>query len=211
MRTRFGTALCMIVVAGGASMAATAAVAPVLDRADADRDWRSVATTADRGRIRGWRGAWVAALAQVDPQEIAHQPILFDPDHALVGPLPPAGAYRCRTYKLGARAGIGPTFAVSGWFACRIGLEGSDAVVSLIKLDGSQRPVGTIFADTNARAIFLGTMEFGDEQRPMRYGHDANRDMAGLIERIGPQHWRVVLPYPRFESLLDVVELVPTA
>lgn len=102
----------------------------------------------------------------------------------------------------------------SGWFACRIGggdagPDGGDSVVSLVKLDGSQRPVGTIFADTNARAIFLGTMELGDETRPLRYGRDANRDMAGLIERIGTRRWRVVLPYPRFESVLDVVELVP--
>ncbi len=213
MRTRFGTALCMIGAACGAGMSviATAAVAPVRDRTDAAIDWRSLATTADRGRIRGWRGAWMAALAQVDPQEIAREPALFDPDRSLINPLPPAGAYRCRTYKLGARAGVGPTFATSGWFACRIGADDGEAVVSLVKLDGSQRPVGTIFADTDARAIFLGTMEFGDEKRPMRYGHDANRDMAGLIERIGPQRWRVVLPYPRFESLLDVVELVPAA
>jgi hypothetical protein len=54
-------------------------------------------------------------------------------------------------------------------------------------------------------------MELGDEKRPMRYGRDVNRDMAGLIERIGPQRWRVVLPYPRFESVLDVVELVPAS
>lgn len=212
MRTRFGTALCMMVLAGGTGMpclATSALAARVPDRADVDIDWRRVATSADRGRIRGWRGAWIAALAQVDPQEIAREPALFDPDRALVDPLPPAGAYRCRTYKLGARAGIGPTFTTSGWFACRIGAGDGEAVVSLVKLDGSQRPVGTIFADTDARAIFLGTMELGDERRAMRYGRDASRDMAGLIERIGPQRWRVVLPYPRFESLLDVVELVP--
>ncbi|MGA1800277.1 DUF4893 domain-containing protein [Sphingomonas sp. 4RDLI-65] len=179
----------------------------------ADRDWRRVATSADRARLRGWRGAWINALAQADPREIAREPVLFDPDHALETPLPPSGSYRCRTFKLGARGGIGPTFASSGWFACRIGgadpNSSGDSVVSLVKLDGSQRPVGRIFADTNARAVFLGTMELGDEKRPMRYGRDANRDMAGLIERIGTRRWRVVLPYPRFESVLDVVELVP--
>ncbi len=37
-----------------------------------------------------------------------------------------------------------------------------------------------------------------------------DRDMAGVLERIGERRWRLVLPYPRFESLLDVVELVPT-
>ncbi len=211
MRTWIGTAIWMTAATAGMAYglghAANAAVLP--DRDDATADWRSVATPGDRGRIRGWRGAWVAALAQVDPAEIAREPALFDPDRSLIDPLPPAGAYRCRTFKLGARAGIGPTFTASAWFACRIDTGEREAVVSLTKIDGSQRPVGTIFADTDARAIFLGTMEFGDEKRPMRYGHDANRDMAGLIERIGPQRWRVVLPYPRFESVLDVVELLP--
>jgi hypothetical protein len=33
--------------------------------------------------------------------------------------------------------------------------------------------------------------------------------MAGLVERIGARRWRLVLPYPRFESTLDVIEIVP--
>ena len=211
MRTWVGTAACMMVVACGSTVLGVGSAGA--DSARSSLDWRRVATPADRARLRGWRGAWVAALAQVDPKEVARDRVLFNPDFALVDPLPPAGPYRCRTYKLGARAGIGPTFTASGWFACRIGTSEDDGerLVSLVKLDGSQRPVGSVFADTNARAIFLGTMELGDETRPMRYGRDANRDMAGLIERIAPQRWRVVLPYPRFESLLDVVELVPAA
>ncbi|SFO17137.1 protein of unknown function [Sphingomonas sp. OK281] len=208
MRTWFGTAVCMTIAICGSTVVG-------IETASGDPrntlDWRRVATTADRARLRGWRGAWVDALAQVDPQETRRDPVLFDPDRSLVDPLPPEGKYRCRTYKLGAHAGVGPTFTMSGWFACRIGTSDDDgeSVVSLVKLDGSQRPVGTIFADTNARAVFLGTMELGDEKRPMRYGRDANRDMAGLIERIGAKRWRVVLPYPKFESVLDVVELVP--
>jgi hypothetical protein len=201
-----GIAACLIVL--GSSVGGVCAAPPVRDD-DGQKDWRRVATTADRGRLRGWRGAWVDSLAEVDPREIAKEPELFDPDRSLTNAVPPSGAYRCRTFKLGARGGIGPTFAASAAFACRIdGGDGGD-VVSLVKLDGSQRPVGTIFTDTNSRAVFLGTMEFGDEKRPLRYGRDANRDMAGLIERIGPRRWRVVLPYPRFESILDVVELVP--
>ncbi|TCP71767.1 DUF4893 domain-containing protein [Sphingomonas sp. PP-CE-1G-424] len=218
MRTWFGTASCvMIAVCGSTGIGVgTAGASP----SRPSLDWRRVATTADRARLRSWREAWVNALAQVDPREVTGDPVLFDPDRSLVDPLPPSGAYRCRTYKLGARAGIGPTFTRSGWFACRFGASDDDgddsdddgeSVVSLVKLDGSQRPVGTVFADTDFRAVFLGTMELGDEKRPMRYGRDANRDMAGLIERIGTERWRVVLPYPRFESVLDVVELVPAS
>ena len=211
MRTWLKTAAGMTLATYGSIVVGIGSVGavPAPDRRDRDLDWRRMATEADRGRLRGWRAAWVAALPQVDPREIARDPVLFNPDRSLVDPLPPEGAYRCRTFKLGARSGIGPTFMASAWFACRIGTAQGESVVSLVKLDGSQRPVGTIYTDTNARAIFLGTMQLGDERRPMRYGRDANRDMAGLIERIAERRWRVVLPYPHFESVLDLVELVP--
>jgi hypothetical protein len=32
---------------------------------------------------------------------------------------------------------------------------------------------------------------------------------VGLFERVGPQRWRLVMPYPRWESTIDVMELVP--
>ena len=73
-------------------------------------DWRAVATEADRARLRGWRDAWVAGLARArraDGPAVAAQGALFEPDRALPGALPPAGDYRCRTFKLGAK-GTGP-------------------------------------------------------------------------------------------------------
>ena len=66
-----------------------------------------------------------------------------------------------------------------------------------------------LFPESDARAIFLGTLVLGDETAPLRYGQDSNRDMIGYVERIGEKRWRLVLPYPRFESLLDVVDLTP--
>jgi hypothetical protein len=66
-----------------------------------------------------------------------------------------------------------------------------------------------IFPDSVSRAVFLGTMVLGDETKPLNYGQDVNRDLAGYLERIGPRRWRLVLPRPRFESLLDVVEITP--
>ena len=59
------------------------------------------------------------------------------------------------------------------------------------------------------RMVFLGTLQLGDEQRALQYGRDRERDMAGVVERIGDNRWRLVLPYPAFESTLDVIELVP--
>lgn len=172
--------------------------------------WREVATEADRDRLRTWRDSWTLALPKaraVDAKTIDGDPALFDPDRAQPGVDLPAGAYRCRTYKLGSQGSLTRDFTAYPWSECRVGEEGE--VDSLYKVTGSQRPTGLIFKDTDARLIFLGTLVLGDETSPLRYGTDATRDMAGYVERIGPKRWRLVFPAPRFESLLDVVELVP--
>jgi hypothetical protein len=176
--------------------------------ADDGPGWRKVATPEDRRRLRAWRDAWMAALpaarAGGGRSEIAAGGALFDPDRALGDAAPPPGNYRCRTFKLGSQAADGLAFVAYPWFRCWVDQEGAFA-----KVDGSQRPVGRIHPDTSGRAVFLGTLMLGDEQRPMRYGRDRERDLAGLVERVEPRRWRIVLPYPRFESLLDVLELVP--
>ena len=77
------------------------------------------------------------------------------------------------------------------------------------KLTGSQRPVGTLFPDNGRRMVFLGTLMLGDETRALRYGRDRERNLIGVVERVGPNRWRIAFPYPHFESLLDVIELVP--
>jgi hypothetical protein len=173
-------------------------------------DWRQAATDADRLRLRGWRKAWDEALPKAraaDAAVLAADPVLFDPDRAQPDAAPPPGNYRCRTYKLGAKGTGMRDFTAYPWFDCRIAQEGN--VLSFHKLTGSQRPTGLLFTDARARQIFLGTLVLGDETSPLRYGTDASRDMAGYLERIGDKRWRLVFPYPRFESLLDVIELVP--
>jgi hypothetical protein len=173
-------------------------------------DWRTVATAADRERLRNWRAAWMTGVAQLrtEGNEAALKPLgaLFEPDRSLPQPLPPAGDYRCRTFKLGTKAAGAPVFTGYPWFACRVEREGE--VFSFYKESGSQRPVGLMF-DDGARAIFLGTLLLGDERAPLQYGQDRSRDMAGIVERVGERRWRMVLPYPAFESTLDLIELVP--
>jgi hypothetical protein len=170
-------------------------------------DWRRIATDADRSRLRAWRDSWVAALARARPaagSALAAEGALFDPDAALGGALPPPGDYRCRTFKLGAKTPGLLEFVAYPAFRCRVGADGA-----LAKLDGSQRPVGQLYPETDARAAFLGTLALGDERSAMAYGRDRNRDVAGFVERVGRDRWRLVMPAPRFESLLDVMELVP--
>lgn len=173
-------------------------------------NWRAVATDADRERLRGWRKAWDDALTAAkaaNPGAIAADAELFDPDRALADASIPAGDYRCRTIKLGAQGTANRAYTPYPWFDCRVADEGE--VRSLHKLTGSQRPTGLLFTDTPSRAVFLGTLVLGDETSPLRYGIDSTRDLVGYLDRIGAKRWRLVFPRPRFESILDVTEIVP--
>jgi hypothetical protein len=172
--------------------------------------WRMITTDQDRDRLRNWRKAWVEALPKArkaDAAAIAEQGALFEPDQALSRAMPPAGDYKCRTFKLGGQRPEMRDFTAYPWFSCRIGSEGE--LPTFAKLDGSQRPMGKIYAETDTRVIFLGALELGDETIPLTYGQDRKRDMAGYIERVGTTRWRLVLPWPAFESQIDVIELVP--
>ena len=194
--TRRAAALLTVVAAGAGAQEA---------------NWRRVATPADRERLREWRDAWKIALPAARDAGagglLAREGVLFDPDRSLDDALPPAGAYRCRTFKLG-RSGAGRRgFSVSAAGACRVSGEG--AARRFAVEEGSGRTAGALLAETAARGVFLGTALMPGEKRPMAYGRDVQRDAAGLVERVEPARWRLVLPYPRFESVLDVVEIVP--
>jgi hypothetical protein len=173
--------------------------------------WRAEVTEGDRRRLRDWRQAWIDALEQAraagHAAEIAREGPLLDPDAALTEPTPPPGDYDCRTIKIGARSGEGLAYVPYPPFHCRIEVQGDRT--SFTKLTGSQRPTGRLFPDVDRRMIFLGTLQLGDESRAYEYDVDDERDMIGLVERVGEGRWRLVLPYPHFESLLDVIELVP--
>ena len=177
-------------------------------------DWRPIATNADRARLRQWRATWTAAVHRVEAagegDELAAAGALFDPDRALAHAAPPAGAYRCRVFKLGGQGISSLEYVAYPWFECRVSPDGR-ALARLDKITGSQRFAGRLFADGATRAVFLGTLALGDESGTLPYGQDDARDMAGFVERIGNARWRLVLPAPAFESMLDVVEIVPAS
>ena len=185
--------------------------ASAIDAPPARKDWREIATPGDRDRIARWRDAWTSARAKARSAgygpRLATAGELMMPDAALPDPGPPPGDYRCRVTKIGAPGEGGLDYVAYPAFACRIGVKKDQ--LSFAKLDGSQRPVGLLFAHDDARMIFLGSMMLGDESHALEYGRDPDRDVVGALERIGPRRWRVVMPWPRWESTLDVIELVP--
>lgn len=183
---------------------------PLIDTLET-RNWRQAATDDDRGRVSNWRETFAAALEDArshgEADAIDALGILGEPDSALPYEAPPPADYRCRIIKIGAKAETGLHYVDYPYFTCRIQVE--QDLLGFAKLTGSQRPVGLLFPDDRMRSVFLGTLVLGDEERAMRYGADPDRDVAGLLQKLGDGRWRLLLPEPRFESQLDIIELVP--
>lgn len=178
------------------------------------QDWRAIITPADRDRYQRRAAAWSLALAQARRQpgsgDLSALGRLIDPDAAQPDVAPSPGAYRCRTVKLGSQgddAGLG--YVVYGWFACRI--EQTSGGLKLVKQTGSQRPAGLLFPENDREMVFLGSMALASEPSARSYGQRPERDMVGVLERIGDQRWRLVTPWPAAESNLDLLELVPAS
>ena len=174
--------------------------------------WKEVATGDDRQRLADWRTNFVSALDAARKSghaaDVAREGVLLEPDAALGPPGLPDGMYRCRVIKLGAKTDSGGLPYVSyPPFTCRVKPDRS--LRRFNKLDGSQRYVGLIFPGDPIRQVFLGTLVLGDETRALQYGQDQLRDVAGYVERIGPNRWRILMPKPHFESQFDVMELTP--
>jgi hypothetical protein len=176
-------------------------------------DWQAAIQEPDRNRLMRLDDAWQKALGQAlrdgHESELRALGNLPDPDTALRDPLPPVGNYRCRTIKLGARDdGPGLSYVAYGWFNCKVERTPRGGL-KLSKTSGSQRQTGLMFPDSERRGVFLGAMALGDEPPARAYGLNADRDVVGVIERIGAARWRLVQPWPRYESNLDLLEIVP--
>lgn len=202
-------ALATLVVVAGCAQQTRPVVARALAPTRAPAGWRAVVTRGDMARLHGWRTAFVAALGQARAggfsAAVAREGALLQPDAALPDVAMADGRYRCRTIKLGAKGAGNLPFVAYPAFDCAV----TGGITRFAKLGGSQRPVGRVFDADARRKIFVGTLILGDERRPLSYGRDGDRDMVGAFERIGERRWRLILPYPRFESLTDILELVP--
>lgn len=175
------------------------------------RDWRSIVTAVDRDRYDRLDAAWTLALQQARRQrgsgDLASTGDLIDPEAARPSVIPPPGNYRCRTVKLGSQGGEdGLGYVVYSWFACRI--EQTSNGLKFTKLTGSQRPSGLLFPENDRRMILLGSMALAEEPAANSYGQRPDRDLIGVLERIGESRWRLALPWPQNESNLDLIELV---
>lgn len=176
-------------------------------------DWKQVASAADAANLGRLDQAWRLARAEAEDKGFAAQVEalgpLVDPNAGLAGRLQPApGTYRCRTIRLGTKNETGLAFNAYPFFTCTVELTpGGDLI--LTRTTGSQRTRGLLYPDTDRRLVFIGAQAWGvDETTWPRYGEKPVRDQVGVFERIGTDHWRMVAPFPRVESRLEILDLV---
>lgn len=190
----------------------TPATPPTPGEQGGSSDWRAVVSAEDATRLGRLDQAWRLGRAEAEDKGFATQVEalgnLVDPNAGLTGRLQPApGAYRCRTIKLGSHDNAGPGYLEYPWFRCTVELTpGGDLI--LTKTTGSQRTRGLLYPDTDKRLIFVGAAAWGmDETGYPAYGQMPARDQVGVFERIGADRYRVVIPWPRYDSKLEILEL----
>ena len=173
--------------------------------------WKGLATAEDQDRIARLGLAWREGLAdaqRTNAADVRREGKLLLPRSALPRPAPTPGSYNCRLIKLGKAAAAGKSYESFKPFFCYVEVE--DDLLTIVKQTGSQRPAGRLWEDDDStRLVFLGSLALGNEDQPLAYGDDPKRNMAGVLERIGPFRWRLVIPWPQSTSKLDVFELTP--
>lgn len=173
--------------------------------------WKHVATAADEDRLSRLGLAWQEALAEAkktNEADVRREGALLRPRAALPRPAPTPGSYNCRAVKLGKATAKSRPYESFKPFFCYVEVEGD--LLTIVKQTGNTRPAGRLWDDDDdSRLIFLGSLALGDQQAPVAYGDDPKRDMAGVLERIAPFKWRLVIPWPQDTSKLNVFELTP--
>ncbi len=177
--------------------------------AETPSGWRGVAAAEDRERLdllpETWAAARASAIRAGYAGRLAAEAELLDPDAALPRPDLSPGPYRCRVLRL--RAAARRPFAAFPPFFCHVVDEGE--LLSFTKESGPERPGGYLWPDNDRRLIFLGAFARRGEAIPPAYGDEPDRDLAGVVERVGIFHYRLVIPRPSEPGWLDILELIP--
>ncbi|MFZ4690321.1 MAG: DUF4893 domain-containing protein [Polymorphobacter sp.] len=178
------------------------------------QSWQENIQERDRKRLAGLWSAWNRSLNEAakagDGAKVAALGDMAVPDAARAAPPPVPGSYRCRTIKLGVRddgtkRADAPAMDIAAFAPCTI-----TARAGLLWFEqeaGAQRIAGTLYPDDD-RLVFLGSKALAGEMGVMAYGADASRDQVGVLRAYADGRWRLELPWPMWQSNLEIVEIV---
>lgn len=174
-------------------------------------DWKTIITPEDRDRLDRLaesirKGDAAAAASDPAPADTTTLRTILDAPDGTVAIDRLAGNWRCRTIK------VGEILVVYSWFRCRITATAEG--LRLEKISGSQRLSGILYPDGPTRLILLGAGTVNDEP-PVPYSAlaakgdpaDPDADVVGVLTQPAPDRLRIVIPFPRYESIYDVMEL----
>ncbi|HEX7822404.1 MAG TPA: DUF4893 domain-containing protein [Sphingobium sp.] len=186
---------------------------PLIDNAG----WRGLVSTEDEQRVDHLGDSWRALLHGVPARYlrlVANEGELLAPDAGRDHPTPPPGSYRCRLVKLAtpssapqAKRREAPVRSFPDFF-CYVRGE-KDNELSFTKQTGTELPGGWLHRDGDRRLILVGARQREAGDNSLAYGAEPDRDVVGVLERIGPFRWRLVLPWRTAEAGLDIYELTP--
>lgn len=186
------------------------ALAPEVPAVELETGWRTILTSEDAQRLSQLPQTWKSALASSRryQKQILSEGDLLVANAARSHPAPSPGSYRCRLVKLGAPVGAEPPFRLFSEFFCYIrGDVGS--TLFFAKQTGTERPGGWLHPDGDRQLVLTGAKQRPGSDTQLTYGSEPERDLVGVVERIGPFRWRLVLPWRGTSVGLDVYELTP--
>ena len=176
----------------------------------ADVDWRDRLTPQDRRAMDELKETWGQAAEEAygaghgaelhalgaAAEPAAGLPILNEP---------PQADYVCRVSHIGSRTN-GLAFITYPSFTCRIERT-PEGRLQFTKMTGSQRTQGLLYRISASRMLYVGGQAWGagDRRFPL-YGDIHERDHFGLLEQLGDNHWRIVMPAPRQAQRLEIME-----
>lgn len=200
-------ALLLALLAGCATVPVEVATEP--EAVEERPGWLNVLSADDALRLEQLEGAFGQALAEARrrgfARHLAREGPLLDPGAGLPRAILPPGPYRCRTLRFGGQARGRPYLPFASAF-CHVVHEGE--LLSLTRGSGRERPGGYLWEDGPDRMIFIGATALSGEALPPAYGDRPERDLVGLLERVGTFRYRLVL-LPSAPGRVDVIELIP--
>jgi hypothetical protein len=200
-----------LLLGGCQTMGPAASTPAVTVEAPASATWETILSAEDRDRLARLDAAWEQGLAAARrggfTRRLTAEGDLLEPQTALERAALPPGSYRCRLITLGASGRRARSYAATGPFFCYVGAEGGN--LSFTKQTGPVRPGGYLYDDGDARQIFIGASARASERVPPAYGDRPESDVVGIVQRVGPFKYRLVVPWPRSGAAVEVYELVP--